>query len=723
MGEQADTVVDQQSAEAERQSTAGPILRPQHNCWRVEQASGVSVLVDAADYFSAFAQACRGARRQILILGWDFDRRERLHRGDREDYHPDEVGAFLVDLVKRRKGLDVYLLSWDFNMIYAAERELLPALRLRLQAPRRFHFRLDSSHPKGASQHQKVVVIDDRVAFVGGIDLSRWRWDTSAHEPGDPRRTDRDGKAYPPFHDVMMLVEGPVAKKLGDLARERWRRAHGWTIKRIVEQGDSPWPPSVDRQLRSAPVAIARTEPVFKGRPEVREVERLYLDAISSAKQFVYIENQYFTAPSLGAALCDRLGDPGGPEIVLVLPRHTGGWLEQVTMDVLRSRLVGRMLEADRYDRLRIYYPHQPGLEEDECISVHAKLMVVDDRFLRIGSSNTSSRSMGLDSECDLAIETTDPNDDVGGFVAFTRRQLLAEHLDCTPEEVARVENGQGGMIAAIEQLQTDARSLRLLDWEVPGEVDELVPEAGLIDPPEPFSPDYFVDQYVPDESRPTGRRRLLVFATVIVALLVLGAAWRWTPLGQWLAPEQLGQAIASLPSTGVRAVVAVGAFLVASLLMVPLTLLAVVAGVVFPGWEAFFYLLVAAITSSGLGFLGGQIMGSGVVDRLSGSRVGNLSKRLAKHGTLAVALLRLVPVAPFAVLNLMAGASHLNFRQFMVGSFLGLAPGLGAITLFSSTLWGAITNPSWFNFAIAAAVGVALALLAWLVKKWLRSG
>jgi uncharacterized membrane protein YdjX (TVP38/TMEM64 family) len=162
---------------------------------------------------------------------------------------------------------------------------------------------------------------------------------------------------------------------------------------------------------------------------------------------------------------------------------------------------------------------------------------------------------------------------------------------------------------------------------------------------------------------------------------------------------------------------------MLASLLMVPLTLLAVVAGIVFPGWEAFLYVLVAAIFSSALGFLGGQVMGAGAIERLNGSCLESLSKRIAERGTVAVALLRLVPVAPFAVFNLMAGASHLNFWQFMAGSILGLAPGLGAVTVFSSSLWGAIRNPSWSSVAAAILLGGALAFLAWLINKWLRSG
>ncbi len=180
----------------------------------------------------------------------------------------------------------------------------------------------------------------------------------------------------------------------------------------------------------------------------------------------------------------------------MVLPQKTGGWLEQVTMDVVRSRILDRLRAADKHDRLRVYYPHQPGLGDD-CISVHAKVLIVDDRLLRIGSSNASNRSMGLDTECDLAIETNDAHCDVARYIADLRSRLLAEHLGCEPDEVAGAMREQGHLIGAIESLRCDRRSLRELNWAVDPEVDELVPESALIDPAGPLSPEYLVEEYV----------------------------------------------------------------------------------------------------------------------------------------------------------------------------------------------------------------------------------
>ena len=698
------------------------ILQPGRNCWKLENASRLATLVDTADYFSAFAEACRSAQRQILILGWDFDRRERLHRDNQSDGFPDELGAFLVALVKRNPKLHIYLLSWDFNMIYATERELLPALRLRMQAPSRLHFRLDGRHPKGASHHQKVVVVDDQIAFTGGIDLSRWRWDTSQHKPEDPRRIDPDGNPYPPFHDMMMMVEGDAAARLGELARDRWRRARGWKIKPPPRFEHSAWPGSVPSEIDTVRVGIARTEPAYEGRAAVEEVSRLYVDAIAAAKNTIYIENQYLTAHVLADALVERLAEKDGPEVILILPEKTGGWLEQVTMDVVRGRIVERLQEADRSDRLRIYFPYQPGLGED-CISVHAKLLIIDDRLLRIGSSNASNRSMGLDTECDLAIESTAPDDKFEHYIASIRLRLLAEHLDCKPEHVAAAVQVEGSLILAVESLRSKDRSLRPLDCKVPAEVNELVPDSTVIDPSEPFSPDYFVKEYVPKSGKPGGRRRLVLFVVVVILLLGLAAAWRWTPLQELLSPERIERYLASITSMEGRAAIAIGGFVVASLLMVPLTMLAVLGGVVFEGWQAFVYVLAGAMGASAIGFFGGRILGKGSIERFGGSGIENLSKRLAERGTLAVAVLRIVPVAPFAVFNLVAGISHLGSRQFLVGTLIGLVPGLGAITLFSNSLWQALTAPTLANVAIAIALGAVLIGVAWLAKRWLRSG
>jgi phospholipase D1/2 len=220
-------------------------------------------------------------------------------------------------------------------------------------------------------------------------------------------------------------------------------------------------------------------------------------------------------------------------------------------------------------------------------------------------------------------------------------------------------------------------------------ELDGIASDPGLIDPSNASSPKHFVRKNTPTEHCPVGSKQPLALLALIVALLALAAVWRWTPLHDWLAPERMSSFIWRVPSPGMRALVAVAAVTLASLAMVPITLLAVVGGILFEGWDAFVYVLTGAIFASAIGFAGGHLLGHGAVARLAGSRLGRLTERLADRGIITVALLRLVPIAPFPIFNLVAGASHLGFWQFLLGSLLGMAPSICAITVFSSTLFG----------------------------------
>jgi phosphatidylserine/phosphatidylglycerophosphate/cardiolipin synthase-like enzyme len=205
----------------------GRLLVPGRNCWRIERAARLAFLVDGEAYFGAVRKALAGARHSILILGWDIDSRMLLVPDGANDGYPEPLGDFLNAVVARQPSLRGYVLSWDFAMLYAMEREWLPIYKLDWRTHRRLHFRLDDRHPAGASHHQKVIVIDDALAFVSGFDLTRCRWDTSAHACDDPRRVDHRGEHYGPFHDVGVVVTGDCARALGDLVRERWRRATG----------------------------------------------------------------------------------------------------------------------------------------------------------------------------------------------------------------------------------------------------------------------------------------------------------------------------------------------------------------------------------------------------------------------------------------------------------------------------------------------------------------
>ncbi len=438
------------------------------------------MLIDGEAYFGAFAEAVERAAHSIIVLGWDFNSRVRLRSPHGDDGAADRIGALLDRALRERPGLNVYILEWDFSVLYAWQRELLSGWRFGQASRDRLHFRLDDRHPLGAARHQKIVVIDDALAFVGGIDFGPGRWDTPQHRADDPRRIDPSEHRYPPFHDVQMAVDGDAAAALGGLARARWLRVTGARIA-PASAGLDPWPALVS-DFTDVDVAIARTRPAYRSMPEVREVETLHLDAIAVARRWLYIETQYLTSDAIGDALAVRLRERDGPEVVIVQPRQCEGWLEQTTMGPLRGRLAQRLRAADRYDRLRLLYPHVRGLAAGQRLTVHAKVMVVDERLLRIGSANLNNRSMGLDSECDLAIEAgSDPTR--GAEIAAIRDRLVGEHVGQSPALVARLLKQTGSLIQTIERLNGDARALRPLDIDDEPWLAQMVLDGSTVDP------------------------------------------------------------------------------------------------------------------------------------------------------------------------------------------------------------------------------------------------
>ena len=694
---------------------------PSENCWRVRRAGRAAVLIDGKDYFQALHEAILLARRSVFILGWDLHSEVRLIRNGDGDETPSTLGTFLHFVAKRRHQLEIYLLSWDFAMIYALEREFLPRYKLTWRSHRNVHFRLDACHPVGGSQHQKVVVIDDVLAFAGGLDVSKWRWDTSEHKPDDPRRVDPDGKPYPPFHDIQMVVDGPAAAALGELARERWQRAAGKRLPDVQPSKDreAPWPESVEPAFQGIDVAIARTMPLYRGHPEIREVERLYLDMIRAARRYIYIENQYLSSYRIGEALQASLSEDVGPEIVIVLPKQTGGWLEQHTMDVLRGRILSLLQQADHDDRLRIYYPQladNPSID----LMVHAKLMVIDDRLVRVGSSNLSNRSLGLDSECDLVVAAGPDSGDertIGGLC----NRLLAEHLGVSAADVARQRTERGSLIEAIEVLCGGARTLVPLDGTIPEDIDRLVPESELLDPEKPIEPDGLVDYFVGPKQRKPAYRHLVTGGFLIAVVLGLAAAWRWTPLSEWLDIETVKALGGWLKNGRLTPLLVLAAFVIGGCAAVPVTLMVIGSLIIFGPWWGFFYALLGTQLSALCMFFLGRILGKDMVDRFAGGLVNRLNRRLSNSGLIAVIGLRIVPVAPFSVINLIAGVSRIRWRDYQLGTLVGMLPAITALAAVTDRLAASLRNPDLGSYLLLVAViAIAAAALTGL-RLWLK--
>jgi phosphatidylserine/phosphatidylglycerophosphate/cardiolipin synthase-like enzyme len=465
-------------------NTLEPIVRQGTNCWRIERADKARLLVDAATYYHWVHRAFEMASQRIFIVGWDFDTRIPLEPDARGKGEP--LGAFFLRLARKNPKLQIDILKWNFGALKQFLKPAAVGWLARWWMQKNIDFRFDSSHPFGCSHHQKIVVIDECLAVCGGIDIADRRWDTHDHIDDDPHRLSPDGKAFTPWHDATMMMSGKVAVALGELGRERWKIATHANLDPLGDCGDE-WPDGLDPHFRDVDIAIARTRAPYDRADEevseIREIETLYLDMIAAARDFIYFENQYFTSGKIAAAIAARMEEDNPPEIVLVMPRTADGWLEQKAMDAARLKLVAAIgLKDNGADhRFRVYVPVTKGGAD---IYVHAKVSVVDDRFLRVGSSNLNNRSQGLDSECDVIIDAALPaNADTPATITRLRHQLIAEHLDVTADEFAALEKKHGSMIKAIDALRGSGKTLDLLDLEDMGAAEDFIASNEVLDP------------------------------------------------------------------------------------------------------------------------------------------------------------------------------------------------------------------------------------------------
>lgn len=701
------------------QSSTHGILQPGRNCWRIERAQRFAMLVDADHYFRAVRAAICSAQHSIFILSWDIDSRMLLVPDGANDGYPEPLGEFLHAVVSSRPRLHAYLLNWDFAMLYALEREWLPLYKLDWLTHRRLSFRMDGKHPLGASHHQKVVVVDDAIAFVGGLDLTRCRWDTSEHRHFNPLRHDTANKSYAPFHDVQAMVDGDAARAIGALCRTRWQRANGHALAAASDiQGDR-WPSDVVPDLTDIDVAISRTEPTYDGSPGVHEIRQLQMDAIAAAQRHLFFESQCFTSDLVANALSSRLAEPNGPEVAVISPRSQSGWLEEATMGVLRARLHRKLKAADRYGRYRLYCPHLPGLQ-DGCLNVHSKVFAVDDDLLSIGSANLSNRSMAFDTECNLVLEARGSDAEkkrIRESIARLRNRLLAEHLDTTLQHVNVEIRSRNSLLDAVAALQTEERSLFPLEPILTPELDAVIPPQAPFDPEKPIDPDELVAQFIPEDARKPVPRRFVGLGILALALALVGIAWRYTPLRDWVNLATLIAFARSLESLPFTPLAIFAGYMVAGLL-VPITILIAATGIVFGPVTGAVYAIAGSLASALVSYWLGRWLGRDTVRALVGSRINRLSKRIAQRGIIAMVIIRILPIAPFTIINVVAGASHLLFRDFLLGTLLGMAPGIILTVTFVHNLAEVIRHPSAGTVAMLAMVALLLIGLAALLQR-----
>jgi phosphatidylserine/phosphatidylglycerophosphate/cardiolipin synthase-like enzyme len=381
--------------------------------------NAVELLIDGAHALPAIAHELQQARSHVHLTGWYFTPGFALRR----DGEPAILRNLLAELAER---VDVRVLAWAGAPLplFRPSRRDVREMRADLTRNTRIDCRLDAKERPLHCHHEKTIVIDDRIAFVGGIDLTSEagdRFDTNEHP----------ARASVGWHDACARIEGPAVDDVAAHFRMRWLEVAGQQLAPAAE----PSPPAGQTELQ-----IVRTVPekIYAGLPhgDFRILES-YIRALKGAKRFIYIENQFLWSPEIAKILIDQLTTQPNPDfrLVLVLPAKANNGADD-TRGVL-AELIEADGEADRLLACTLYARSGPIVDS---VYVHAKLAIVDDSWLTIGSANLNEHSLFNDTEMNIVLH--DPN-----LAARTRRRLWAEHLEVSDDELP------ADPIAAIDQL------------------------------------------------------------------------------------------------------------------------------------------------------------------------------------------------------------------------------------------------------------------------------
>ncbi len=680
------------------------IFQPGRNVWRVEHANRASVLIDACSFFGAVRAALLQAKRSVFIIGWDLDSRTRLVGEDRNppDGWPVTLREFLVRLVSERPELTVYLLGWDFALLYALEREPLPSLTLGWNTPDRVRFRLDNTLPIGASHHQKVIVVDDALAFSGGLDLTIRRWDTCQHAIDNDERRDPAGQPYRPFHDVQMMVDGAAARALAELARERWARAAGENVPSVPEFA-APWPQEVRADFTDVQIAIARTLPEYREQNEVREVEALFYDMIERAERTVYIENQFLTCSTMAHALARRMKEKPELEALIVCPHAHASWLEARTMRNGRIRFAQILREAGIAGRAHLVYPEVSDGVRTTDTMVHSKVMIVDDWLLRVGSANLNNRSMGTDTECDLALAAQ--SDAQCEAIRQVRARLIADHCGVAPEAAAKAIAADSSLIRAAEGLSGNGHRLRPIDDGAPDEGEFAEYIQTLADPERPIESSPAVAEMLGGRFPRPNTLMWLKLAALPLALIALAVAWQFPPLSDIASLDELGPMLQMLAGEPWAPLLVIGVYIVGGLIAFPVLILIAATAAAFGPALGLAYAAAGSLASAVVTYAVGVALGRDTLRAVIGPRLKRVQRRIVHGGVLAIAAIRLVPIAPFTVVNLVAGASEIRIGAFVAGTILGMLPGWIAMSALGHQIMRIVSEPNPGDVALLAGV------------------
>ncbi len=370
--------------------------------------NALEVLVDGAVALPRIAAEIRGAASHVHVAGWHVQGDFGLVRGSETTTVRDALAA-------AAERIPVRVLQWAGAPlpVFPPGRADVHAGREALVDGTRIHAVLDAHERPLHCHHEKLVIVDDRVAFVGGIDLTALggdRFDSPAH---DHRPLG--------WHDVSTRLRGPAVTDVAEHFRARWQE---------VAREPLPAPPAQE-PAGDVELQVVRTlcEGMydFAPRGDFRILEA-YVRALRSARELVYLENQFLWSPEIVHILAEKLRDPPTPafRVVVLLPARANNGADDT-----RGQL-GVLADADdgggRFLACTLY-ARDPGGTDAAPVYVHAKVGIVDDRWLTVGSANLNAHSLYNDGEVNIVCRQRD-------LVRTVRLRLWAEHLEADVAEI-----------------------------------------------------------------------------------------------------------------------------------------------------------------------------------------------------------------------------------------------------------------------------------------------
>ena len=512
-------------------------------------------------------------------------------------------------------------------------------------------------------------------------------------------------------------MAGEVVDVLATIVRERWHRATGSDPVPIHHRGrgdsmPASWPQSIKPDFSDVRTGVAVTEPQWRGNAAVRHSERLYQDMIASAEHFIYIENQYCTRKSIAEALSRRLRERPELRILIVSSRSSHGMMERKAMwhgrvlfrDILESGGVG--------ERVALAYPVSRLNGDERPVQIHSKVMIVDDRYLRVGSANLNNRSMELDTECDLVIEGQTPH--IRNRIAVIRDDLIREH---TGREVSDIEGLiQGGAPPErfLDDVSHSRQHLCRIDDEQYRREFLAALAIRIADPRKSLLPEKIFVTFL-KLWRPS-------LSILVIALLAL--SWKITPLSQYATPEKVIPLLEQIRNTPWAIPAAMGVYTVATLAFFPHMAMTAAIVVVFAPVQAFSIAMIGSLVSGAIGFFAGWKLGLRSMRFLVGETAQKISGYAKQGGLLGITLLRLLPIAPYTAVNLALGMLEIRFVHFVVGTFLGTLPGTLIASFLGYSALELWRDPKPDNF-LAIGIGligwIAIVVASHLTARWWR--